>query len=56
MEPLVKFLPLILDKLLLLLVKPPILNNYLFNIGQSVFETIANIVKLVNVVSIYCDS
>ncbi|XP_065206218.1 dedicator of cytokinesis protein 7 [Planococcus citri] len=48
LEPLVKFLPLVLDKLLTLLVKPPILNNCVFNIGQAVFETIAVIVKLIN--------
>lgn len=52
LEPLVKFLPLVLDKLLVLLVNPPILNNYVFNIGQAVFETMANIVKLINMVSI----
>lgn len=51
LEPLIKFLPLVLDKLLLLLVKSPILNGCVFNIGQAVFETIATIVKLINTVS-----
>ncbi|XKL65388.1 hypothetical protein PGB90_008808 [Kerria lacca] len=49
LEPLVKYLPLLLDKLLLLLVKPPILNNCIFNIGQAVFETIATVVKVINI-------
>lgn len=53
LEPLVKYLPLLLDKLLLLLVKPPILNNCIFNIGQAVFETIATVVKVINIVSIF---
>lgn len=52
LEPLVKFLPLVLDKLLLLLVKPPILNTHVFNIGQAVFETIASVVKVINLVSV----
>lgn len=56
LEPLVKFLPLVLDKLLLLLVKPPILNNYVFNIGQAVFETVASIVKVINIVSLHLSS
>lgn len=43
-----KFLPLVLDKLLVLLVKPPILNNSIFNIGQAVFESIAKIVQKIN--------
>jgi hypothetical protein len=53
LECLVKFLPLVLDKLLLLLVKPPVLNNFQFkNIGQAVFETLANVVQLINMVSV----
>lgn len=48
-----KFLPLVLDKLLLLLVKPPMLNGCVFNIGQAVFETIAVVVKLINTVGTY---
>jgi len=57
LECLVKFLPLVLDKLLLLLVKPPVFNNFTFkNIGQAVFETLANIVKLINMVSRHKDS
>lgn len=48
LDPLVKFLPLVLDKLLVLLVKPPILNNSIFNIGQAVFESIAKIVQKIN--------
>uniref|UniRef100_A0A1B6EVF4 Dedicator of cytokinesis protein 7 n=1 Tax=Cuerna arida TaxID=1464854 RepID=A0A1B6EVF4_9HEMI len=44
-EPLTKFLPLILDKLVALLVKPITLDSLTLNISQTVFEAITNIVK-----------
>lgn len=44
-EPLVKFLPVILDKLLLLLVRPPAVGGQLMNIGQTTFEALASLVK-----------
>jgi len=44
-EPLVKFLPVILDKLILLMVKPPVVGNQMMNIGQTVFEALAMLVK-----------
>ncbi|KAE8748545.1 hypothetical protein FOCC_FOCC004721 [Frankliniella occidentalis] len=44
-EPLVKFLPVILDKLLLLLVRPPAVSGQLMNIGQTTFEALASLVK-----------
>ncbi|KAJ9574920.1 hypothetical protein L9F63_007939, partial [Diploptera punctata] len=44
MEPLVKFLPLILNKLILLLVKPPVIGQVM-NIGQTLFEAMAMLVR-----------
>lgn len=44
-EPLVKFLPIILDKLVVLLVRPPAVGGQLMNIGQTVFEALASLVK-----------
>lgn len=44
-EPLVKFLPVILDKLVLLLVRPPAVGGQLMNIGQTTFEALASLVK-----------
>lgn len=48
-EPLTKFLPLILDKLIGLMVKPIIISNIALNISQTVFEAIAIIVKNITV-------
>ena len=51
-EPLVKFLPLVLDKLLLLMVKPPSYAGHVLNVGQAAFNAMAAIVnKLSNCVS-----
>lgn len=44
-EPLTKFLPLILDKLIALMVKPITVGSMALNISQTVFEAIATIVK-----------
>ena len=52
LEPLVKFLPLILDKLLLLMVKPPAFDGHILNVGPAAFNAIAMIVnKLTSSVS-----
>jgi hypothetical protein len=48
-EPLVKFLPLILNKLILLLVIPPSVLGQVMNIGQTTFEAIAMLVRNVTV-------
>ena len=45
LEPLVKFLPLILDKLLLLMVKPPAFDGHILNVGPAAFNAIALIVN-----------
>ena len=53
-EPLVKFLPLVLDKLLLLMVKPPSYAGHVLNVGQASFAAMAAIVnKLSNCVSTF---
>ena len=52
LEPLVKFLPLILNKLLLLMVKPPAFDGHILNVGPAAFNAIAMIVnKLTSSVS-----
>jgi hypothetical protein len=48
-EPLVKFLPLILNKLIQLMVKPPSVLGQMMNTGQTVFEAIAILVRIVTV-------
>ena len=48
-EPLVKFLPLILNKLIQLMVKPPSVLGQVMNTGQTVFEAIAMLVRNVTV-------
>ena len=54
LEPLVKFLPLILDKLLLLMVKPPAFDGHILNVGPAAFNAIALIVnKLSSSVSLH---
>ena len=53
-EPLAKFLPLVLDKLLLLMVKPPAfpLASGQAAVGQAAFKAVADIVnKITNTVS-----
>lgn len=48
-EPLVKFLPIVLDKLILMIVKPPSIGSQLLNLGQAAFEALATLVKNVTV-------
>lgn len=48
-EQLTKFLPLILDKLIALMVKPTMLDNQPLNISQTVFEAITSIVRNITV-------
>lgn len=45
LEQLVKFLPLILDKLLLLMVKPPAFEGHVLNVGPAAFNAMAMIVN-----------
>ncbi|KAG8238879.1 hypothetical protein J437_LFUL018440, partial [Ladona fulva] len=45
LDPLVNFLPLIFDKLIFLMVKPPSVGGQLMNIGPTTFETIAMLVQ-----------
>lgn len=45
MEPLVRFLPLVFDKLLTLLVRPPVVDRGTLNLGQALLESIANLVQ-----------
>ena len=45
LEPLVKFLPLVLDKLLLLMVKPPSVAGHVLNVTQAAFAAIASVVN-----------
>ena len=47
-EPLVKFLPVILDKLLLLMVKPPSVAGHVLNVTQAAFNAIAAVVFKLN--------
>ncbi|XP_069126839.1 dedicator of cytokinesis protein 7-like isoform X2 [Argopecten irradians] len=47
-ENLVQFLHLILDKLIQLMVRPPVMSGQTMTIGQSVFETLVQIVKKVH--------
>ena len=52
LEPLVRFLPLVLDKLLLLVVKPPNFGGRMLDVGQAAFNAIAEIVnKISNMVN-----
>ena len=54
LEPLVRFLPLVLDKLLLLVVKPPNFGGRILDVGQAAFNAIAEIVnKISNSVRIF---
>lgn len=48
-EPLIQFLPLIMDKLIRLLVRPPVISGQIINIGQTAFEAIAIIVRNITV-------
>lgn len=49
MGPLVRFLPLILDKLLTLMVRPPVVNRLPLNLGQTLLEAIAALVHSITV-------
>lgn len=48
-EPLVRFIPVLLDRLISLMVWPPTLAGQLVNIAQACFETIGTIVGRVSV-------
>uniref|UniRef100_A0A7N8WXE6 Dedicator of cytokinesis 7 n=1 Tax=Mastacembelus armatus TaxID=205130 RepID=A0A7N8WXE6_9TELE len=45
LEPMVRFLHLLLDKLVLLVVRPPVIAGQIVNLGQSSFEVMASIVN-----------
>uniref|UniRef100_S4RVQ6 Dedicator of cytokinesis 7 n=1 Tax=Petromyzon marinus TaxID=7757 RepID=S4RVQ6_PETMA len=45
LEPLVRFLHQVLDKLILLAVRPPVIAGQMVNLGQAGFEAMANIVN-----------
>uniref|UniRef100_A0A6Q2XUX5 Dedicator of cytokinesis 7 n=1 Tax=Esox lucius TaxID=8010 RepID=A0A6Q2XUX5_ESOLU len=45
LEPIVRFLHLLLDKLVLLVVRPPVIAGQIVNLGQSSFEVMASIVN-----------
>ncbi|KAG8196069.1 hypothetical protein JTE90_007809 [Oedothorax gibbosus] len=47
LECLVNFLPLVMNKLIYLLIRPPIINGQAINIGQAAFEAIAMVVNTV---------
>ncbi|XP_064604400.1 dedicator of cytokinesis protein 7-like isoform X2 [Liolophura sinensis] len=47
-EPLVHFLPLILNKLILLMARPPMIGGGMINIGQTAFESMVHIVQRVH--------
>ncbi len=47
----VKFLPLVLDKLIGLIVSPPLLNGHVLNCANSSFEALAMIVGTLTVTS-----
>ena len=49
LEPLVRFLPLVLDKLLLLMVRPPSVAGHVLNVAQAAFNAIAAVVKKIQV-------
>ncbi|XP_071486500.1 dedicator of cytokinesis protein 7-like [Diadema antillarum] len=48
-EPLVKFLHIVMDKIILMMVKAPIINGCILNMGQVCFETMADIVDRLHV-------
>lgn len=52
LESLVNFLPSILNKLIYLLVRPPVIAGQAMNIGQTAFEAIAMVVNTVTVSNI----
>ncbi|CAB1332240.1 unnamed protein product [Coregonus sp. 'balchen'] len=45
LEPMVRFLHLLLDKLVLLVVRPPVISGQIVNMGQASFEVMASIVN-----------
>uniref|UniRef100_H0V767 Dedicator of cytokinesis 7 n=1 Tax=Cavia porcellus TaxID=10141 RepID=H0V767_CAVPO len=45
LEPVVRFLHLLLDKLILLVVRPPVIAGQLVNLGQASFEAMASIIN-----------
>ena len=48
LEPIVRFLPMVLDKLLLLVVKPPNFGGKMLDVGQAAFNAIAEIVNKIS--------
>lgn len=55
-EPLVHFLYILMDKLIDLLVNPPMINDQLINVGQTCFEMIGQIVKILTLLlENFCD-
>lgn len=48
-EPLVRFVPVLLDRLIALMVRPPTLAGQQVNIAQACFETIGTLVGRVSV-------
>ncbi|KAK2508151.1 hypothetical protein MC885_004310 [Smutsia gigantea] len=45
LEPVVRFLHLLLDKLILLVVRPPVIAGQIVNLGQASFEAMASIIN-----------
>ncbi|KAM5256423.1 dedicator of cytokinesis protein 7 [Ctenodactylus gundi] len=45
LEPVVRFLHLLLDKLILLVVRPPVIAGQIVNLGQACFEAMASIIN-----------
>ncbi|XP_046985251.1 dedicator of cytokinesis protein 7 [Schistocerca americana] len=48
-EPLVKFLPVVINKLLLLMVRPPTVAGQILNVGHTSFEAMAMLVRNISV-------
>lgn len=48
LEPLSRFLPLVLDKLFLLMVRPPCVAGHVLNVGQAAFNAIAAVVNRIS--------
>ncbi len=48
LEPLSRFLPLVLDKLLLLMVRPPSVAGHVLNVAQAAFAAVAAIVNKIS--------
>lgn len=46
MDPLIEFIPILLDKLLSLLVESQIMHQQVMNLGQTIFCTLADLVSM----------